>query len=61
MPEYSVMINQGAMDRAEAEQKMAEKIDEAKAKSELKDFCRYAGLSYGKIMLKAKIYSKRWW
>lgn len=61
MPEYSVMINQGTLDRDEATRKMADPIDEALAKKELKMFCRYAGLSYTRIMLSAKIYSKRWW
>lgn len=61
MPEYSVMINQGVLGKAEALQKMSEPIDEELAKKELKSFCRYAGLSYTLTMLGAKLYSKRWW
>ena len=37
------------------------KIDKGLAESELKTFCDYADLSYKKLMLKAKLYSKRWW
>lgn len=61
MPEYSVMINQGVLDKDGAMEKMAVQIDETLAKKELKDFCKYAGLSYTLTMLGAKIYSKRWW
>ncbi len=61
MPEYSVMINEGIMTKEEAMAKMTEKPDEKLAKDELKLFCEYAGLNYNSIMLKAKIYSKRWW
>lgn len=61
MPEYSVMINEGVMTKAEALAKMAEEIDEKRAKEELKALCDYAGLHYGTLMLKANIYSKRWW
>ncbi len=61
MPEYSVMINQGAIKKSEALKKMAHPIDEDLAKKELKAFCKYAGLSYPLMMLGAKIYSKRWW
>ena len=61
MPEYSVMINQGRLTRAEAMEKMSETIDEGIAKRELKSFCEYAGLSYNRTMLGATIYSKRWW
>lgn len=61
MPEYSVMINSGDLSREEAYKKMKETIDEKAAKEELKEFCKYAGLSYDMIMLKANLYSKRWW
>ena len=61
MPEYSVMINQGVMTKDEAIEKMAEPMDKALARDELKSFCEYAGLSYKKTMLGATIYSKRWW
>lgn len=61
MPEYSVMINQGVLDKTAACEKMQEQIDRGLAVQELKNFCRYAGLSYPMLMLKAKIYAKRWW
>ncbi len=61
MPEYSVMINQGALDRDGAMEKMREQIDKEQAEQELKAFCRYAGLSYPMLMAKAKLYAKRWW
>ncbi len=61
MPEYSVMINQGVLNKSDAIQKMAEPIDKARAKKELKAFCKYAGLPYTLTLLGAKIYSKRWW
>ena len=61
MPEYSVMINQGILNKPEAMQKMAQPIDKSLAKKELKMFCKYAGLSYALTLLGAKIYSKRWW
>ena len=61
MPEYSVMINQGVLDKTEAIQKMEQPIDKTLAKRELKAFCRYAGLSYPLTLLGANIYSKRWW
>ena len=61
MPEYAVMINQGIIDKEEAQRKMAQTMDESLAKKELRDFCRYADLSYPALMLKAKLYAKRWW
>ena len=61
MPEYSVMINQGILNKPEAMQKMAQPIDKSLAKKDLKMFCKYAGLSYALTLLGAKIYSKRWW
>ena len=35
--------------------------DEETAKKELKMLCEYADIDYRGMMLKAKIYSKRWW
>lgn len=61
MPEYSAMINFGAMDKATACQKLEQRVDESLAKEELKEFCRYAGISYPLLMLKANLYAKRWW
>lgn len=61
MPEYSVMINEGILTREEAMEKMAEPTDPIRAKQELQRLCSYAGIHYGTLMLKAKIYSKRWW
>jgi len=61
MPEYSVMINEGIVTKEEATLKMAEKIDKRLAEKELRMLCEYADLNYTSIMLKAKIYSKRWW
>ena len=61
MPEYSVMINEGILTKAEALEKMQISPDKQRAKKELKLLCRYAGISYGWTMLKVKIYSKRWW
>ena len=61
MPEYSVMINEGILTREEAKEKMQFAPDEKQAKKEIKMLCRYAGISYSWTVLKAKIYSKRWW
>ena len=61
MPEYSVMINQGAMSREEAYKKMSSPTDEELSKKELMRFCEEVGLSYKATMLKARLYSKRWW
>ena len=61
MPEYSVMINEGIITKEEAIRRMQDKPNETLAKQELKTFCKYAGLSYWWTILKAKIYSKRWW
>ena len=36
-------------------------IDKKRAEKELKEFCDYANINYNKLMIKAKIYSKRWW
>lgn len=61
MPEYSVMINEGILTKEEATEKLGETIDPDIAKKELKMLCDYADINYNYIMLKAKIYSKRWW
>lgn len=61
MPEYSVMINEGIITKQKAQELMQTKPCEKVAKKELKSFCKFANLSYPLIMLKAKIYSKRWW
>lgn len=61
MPEYSAMINLGTMDKATALAKMQSSTEETLAKQELRAFCKYAGISYRMLMLKAKLYSKRWW
>ncbi len=61
MPEYSVMINEGIITKEEAKKMMEEKIDEKTAKRELKTFCKFANVSYFRIILKAKIYALRWW
>lgn len=61
MPEFSAMINEGVITKAEAQKKMAESIDKKKAVREIKALCKYARISYPLTMLKAKIYSKRWW
>ena len=63
MPEISVMIRENKITRNEALKIAQEslKIDKGLAESELKTFCDYADLSYKKLMLKAKLYSKRWW
>ena len=61
MPEYSVMINEGVMTKEEANEKMKETVDKKLAESQLRTFCKYANVSYRTMMLKAKIYSKRWW
>ena len=61
MPEYSVMINQGVITKEQAELLMQESPNEKVAKDELKKLCKFAGISYPLLTLKAKIYSKRWW
>lgn len=63
MPELSVMIRENKITRNQALE-MAEnlnKIDEKLALEELNTFCDYANLSSRKMLLKAKIYSLRWW
>lgn len=61
MPEYSVMIREGVLSKEKAKEKMNVKIDKRVAKQELKSLCKYAKINYGSLMLKAYIYSKRWW
>lgn len=62
LPEYSVMIRENHIDRDIALNIVNNtKFDKTRAKKELKMFCDYCNLSYSKIMIKAKIYSKRWW
>ena len=61
MPEYSVMIREGALTKAEAYKELKHKTNPDVAKKELKMLCNYANINYTKIMFKAKIYNKRWW
>ena len=62
LPELSVMIREGHLTRKEGEQKVNNiEFDKKRAKKELKLFCNYTNVNYYKLMLKAKIYSKRWW
>ena len=61
MPEYSVMINEGIITKEQAQALMKKSPNEKQAKKELKALCKFAKISYPWIMLKAKIYSKRWW
>ncbi|MCQ2575233.1 MAG: 7-cyano-7-deazaguanine synthase [Treponema sp.] len=63
LPEISVMIRENKINRAQAVEmvKASVNIDEKLAMQELNTFCDYADLSVKKMLLKAKIYSKRWW
>lgn len=63
MPELSVMVREKVITRDEALEMAREScaIPEDLARAELQTFCDYAGLSYRRLMLKARIYSKRWW
>lgn len=61
MPEYSVMINEGKLTKKQAQKEMEKSVDKKQATKELKRLCRLAKTSYSLTMLKAKIYSKRWW
>lgn len=63
MPELSVMIREKQITREQAMKLSNDsvKIDKDSAVKELKAFCKYSGLSYKNLMLKADIYSKRWW
>lgn len=61
MPEYSVMVREGALTKEEAKAKMLTKIDKEIAEKELKQLCDYANINYKALMFKAKLYSKRWW
>lgn len=62
IPEYSVMIREGHKQKEEITEKIKKRvIDKKRAEKELKEFCDYANINYNKLMIKAKIYSKRWW
>ena len=61
LPEYSVMIRERHLTIDEARKLLNNKIDIKRAKKELKLFCKYSQVNYNRLMLKAKIYSKRWW
>lgn len=61
MPEYSVMVREGVLKRSEALELLTKRIPKSKAKGELQQLTRYLNLSYSGLILKAKIYSKRWW
>lgn len=61
MPEYSVMIREGLITKEEALKLLEVNDDRRKAKLELKQLCDYANINYKGLMLKANIYSKRWW
>jgi len=62
LPELSVMVREGHISKDEGYKILNNKnVDKVRAKKELKMFCSYCGASYTKLMLKAKIYSKRWW
>ena len=61
MPEISVMVREKMITREEAHSLLKIKDNIPLAKKELKHFCEYADLKYCRIMLKAKLYGKRWW
>lgn len=61
MPEYSVMINEGIISKEQALSLMQDTPDPQLAKKELRALCSYANINYSMLMLKAKLYSKRWW
>ena len=62
LPEKSVMIREKHVTKDEMYKELNnKKVDVLRAKKELKMFCTYCNMSYTKLMLKAKIYSKRWW
>ena len=61
MPEYSVMIRDGIIDKDMAYKLMARRIPKKIAKKEIKMLCKYANINYCKLILKAQIYSLRWW
>ncbi len=61
MPEYSVMVREKILTRDEALKFLKMNDDIKKSKEELKMLCNYANLNYNWLILKAKIYSKRWW
>jgi hypothetical protein len=55
------MINEGKLTKEQAQKEMEKSVDKKQATKELKRLCRFAKTSYSLTMLKAKIYSKRWW
>lgn len=61
MPEISVMIREGIISKEEGEKMLNTSVDKKLAKEELKKLCKYADINYSTLMLKAFIYSKRWW
>ena len=62
LPEYSVMIRENHLTKEEAKMKIENTfVDKKRAKHELKQFCEYCNVNYNKLMIKAKLYSKRWW
>ena len=62
LPEYSVMIREKQLNKEEAEDLInIRNVNKKRAKEELKLFCDFCGANYSKLMIKAKIYSKRWW
>lgn len=61
MPEISVQIREGTITREEGLEKLKTNDDVELANKEIKMLCDYADISYKKLMLKAKIYAKRWW
>ena len=61
MPEYSVMIRDKIITKEMAYKLMEKRIDKDVAKKEIKMLCKYAKINYYLLMIKAKIYSLRWW
>ncbi len=61
MPELSVMVREGTLSREEATERLNVCKDPKIAGNELKKLCDYAGINYNLLMLKANLYSKRWW
>ena len=61
LPEYSFLIRSGKMTKQEALCALSYKHDKVQSKKELKELCKFSSLSYSKVMLKARIYHRRWW
>ena len=61
MPEVAVMEREGTITCEEAKEMLKIKDDKKISKKELKELAKYANFSYELVMLKALIYSKRWW